>query len=63
MSPQTSPRPIGRGSEHSSFTVGVVGVTGTIGSRVARLLADAGHDVVGVSRNPAGADLGADMRR
>ena len=41
MSPQTSPRPTGRVPEHSSFTVGVVGVTGTIGSRVARLLADA----------------------
>ncbi len=37
-----------------SYTVGVVGVTGTIGSRVARLLADAGHQVVGFSRNPAG---------
>ena len=36
-----------------SYTVGVVGVTGTIGSRVARLLADAGHEVVGFSRNPA----------
>jgi uncharacterized protein YbjT (DUF2867 family) len=66
MSPQTSPRPIGRAPEHSSFTVGVVGVTGTIGSRVARLLADAGHDVVGVSRNPAASALyravAADLR-
>ena len=35
-----------------SYTVGVVGVTGTIGSRVARLAADAGHEVVGFSRNP-----------
>ena len=66
MSPQTSPRPIGRAPEHSSFTVGVVGVTGTIGSRVARLLADAGHDVVGVSRDPAASALyravAADLR-
>jgi uncharacterized protein YbjT (DUF2867 family) len=37
----------------TSYTVGVVGVTGTIGSRVARLLAGAGHDVVGFSRNPS----------
>jgi len=30
----------------------VVGVTGTIGSRVANALADAGHEVVGLARNP-----------
>lgn len=41
----------------NSYTVGVVGVTGTIGSRVARLLADAGHEVVGFSRNPAASPL------
>ena len=35
-------------------TVAVVGVTGTIGGRVARALAEAGHQVVGLSRNPAG---------
>ena len=39
----------------NSYTVGVVGVTGTIGSRVARLLVDAGHEVVGFSRNPTAA--------
>jgi uncharacterized protein YbjT (DUF2867 family) len=33
-------------------TVAVVGVTGTIGSRVANALADAGHAVIGLSRNP-----------
>jgi nucleoside-diphosphate-sugar epimerase len=53
MSSQSVPRP----TEHNSSTVGVVGVTGTIGSRVARLLADAGHDVVGISRNPAASAL------
>jgi uncharacterized protein YbjT (DUF2867 family) len=36
-----------------SYTVGVVGITGTIGSRVARLAAEAGHEVVGFSRKPA----------
>jgi len=40
-----------------SYTVGVVGVTGTIGSRVARLAADAGHEVVGFSRSPAASAL------
>ena len=33
-------------------TVAVVGATGTIGGRVARALADAGHQVVGLSRSP-----------
>jgi uncharacterized protein YbjT (DUF2867 family) len=36
-----------------SLTVAVVGVTGTIGSRVAIALADAGHEVIGLARNPA----------
>lgn len=40
-----------------SYAVGVVGVTGTIGSRVARLLGEAGHEVVGFSRNPATSTL------
>lgn len=35
------------------LTVAVVGVTGTIGSRVASALADAGHEVIGLARNPA----------
>ena len=39
-------------------TVAVVGVTGTIGGRVARALADAGHQVVGLSRNPGRAAAG-----
>jgi uncharacterized protein YbjT (DUF2867 family) len=39
-------------------TVAVVGVTGTIGGRVARALADAGHQVIGLSRNPARAASG-----
>ena len=34
-------------------TVAVVGVTGTIGGRVAQALAGAGHQVIGLSRNPA----------
>jgi len=38
--------------------IAIVGVTGTIGSRVARRLVEAGHDVLGLSRNagegPAG---------
>ena len=33
-------------------TVAVVGVTGTIGGRVAHALANAGHQVIGLSRNP-----------
>jgi len=35
-----------------AHTVAVIGVTGTIGSRVANALADAGHEVIGLSRNP-----------
>jgi uncharacterized protein YbjT (DUF2867 family) len=35
-----------------AYTVAVVGVTGTIGSRVAIALANAGHVVVGLARNP-----------
>ncbi|MEJ2216985.1 MAG: NAD(P)H-binding protein [Gemmatimonadota bacterium] len=34
-------------------SIAIVGVTGTIGSRVARRLADAGHDVLGLSRSAA----------
>ena len=34
-------------------TVAVVGVTGTIGGRLAQALAHAGHQVVGLARNPA----------
>jgi uncharacterized protein YbjT (DUF2867 family) len=49
----SSARLTDRSVDSNSYAVGVVGVTGTIGSRVARLLADAGHDVVGFSRNPA----------
>jgi uncharacterized protein YbjT (DUF2867 family) len=33
-------------------SIAVVGITGIIGSRVARKLAAAGHEVVGLSRNP-----------
>ena len=33
-------------------TVAVVGVTGTIGSRVAKALADVGYEVIGLSRSP-----------
>jgi len=55
MSNQSSPRLAGRAVEHHSHPVGVVGMTGTIGSRVARLLADAGHEVVGFSRNSVAA--------
>src|SRR6185295_17842671 len=39
----------------SSLTVAVVGVTGNIGSRVAHALADAGHNVIGLARNPENA--------
>src|SRR5262245_56388161 len=39
-------------------TVAVVGVTGTIGRRVAQALANAGHQVIGLSRNPARAATG-----
>jgi uncharacterized protein YbjT (DUF2867 family) len=35
-----------------AHTVAVVGATGTIGSRVANALAEAGHEVIGLSRNP-----------
>ncbi|HYV96467.1 MAG TPA: NAD(P)H-binding protein, partial [Gemmatimonadaceae bacterium] len=35
------------------LTIAVVGVTGTIGSRVANALAAAGHEVIGLARNPA----------
>ena len=35
-----------------AHTVAVVGVTGTIGSRVANALTDAGHEVIGLARNP-----------
>ena len=35
-----------------THTVAVVGVTGTIGARVAHALVDAGHRVIGLSRNP-----------
>src|SRR3954451_24308102 len=48
MSYQSSPHAV----EHNSYRVGVVGVTGTIGSRVARALVDVGHEVVGFSRTP-----------
>jgi uncharacterized protein YbjT (DUF2867 family) len=51
-------RPTLRGLERSSLTVAVVGVTGTIGSRVARALGDAGHQVVGLSRSPGRAAAG-----
>lgn len=36
----------------NNSTVAVVGVTGTIGSRVATALAGAGHQVIGLARNP-----------
>ena len=38
--------------ESHPHTVAVVGVTGTIGSRVANALANAGHEVIGLARNP-----------
>ena len=53
MSRDTSLRPNGSTLEGHAQTVAVVGATGTIGSRVARALADAGHEVVGLSRTPA----------
>jgi uncharacterized protein YbjT (DUF2867 family) len=51
-------RPTARRREPRRLTVAVVGVTGTIGSRVARALANAGHQVVGLSRNPGRAATG-----
>ena len=39
-------------------TIAVVGVTGTIGSRVARKLVAGGHEVVGLARNPEEAPAG-----
>ena len=41
-----------RPPEGALHSVAVAGVTGTIGARVARALTDAGHTVVGLSRNP-----------
>jgi uncharacterized protein YbjT (DUF2867 family) len=58
MSSHRPARPKVRNLGARSLTVAVVGVTGTIGGRVARALADAGHHVVGVSRNPGGAATG-----
>jgi uncharacterized protein YbjT (DUF2867 family) len=52
MSSHTPARSTLRSLEPRRLTVAVVGVTGTIGSRIARALADAGHQVVGLSRNP-----------
>lgn len=47
-------------------TVAVVGVTGTIGGRLAHALADAGHPVIGLARNPgrpgAGRVVAVDLR-
>jgi uncharacterized protein YbjT (DUF2867 family) len=52
-----SARPTRR-PEPQGLTVAVAGATGTIGSRVARALASAGHQVVGLSRNPGRAATG-----
>jgi len=52
MSGDTYPPPAGRMVEGQAQSVAVVGATGTIGSRVARALVDAGHEVIGLSRNP-----------
>jgi NAD(P)H dehydrogenase (quinone) len=66
MPKHTPARPAVRSLEPPRLTVAVVGVTGTIGSRVARALADAGHQVVGLSRDPgratAGRVVAADLR-
>ncbi len=51
MSRQTSPN-FDSAVRTRAHTVAVVGVTGTIGSRVANALADAGHAVIGLARNP-----------
>lgn len=40
--------------------IAVAGVTGTIGSRVARKLVAQGHEVVGLARNPSDAPAGVD---
>ena len=54
--PAKNPAPSkSRRPERSKHTVAVVGVTGTIGSRVAPALAEAGHRVIGLSRNPGSA--------
>jgi uncharacterized protein YbjT (DUF2867 family) len=58
MQKQAAARPTARSLEPPRLTVAVVGVTGTIGSRVARALASAGHQVVGLSRNPGRAAAG-----
>ncbi|HXY32375.1 MAG TPA: NAD(P)H-binding protein [Gemmatimonadaceae bacterium] len=55
-----------RNLEGGMRTVAVVGVTGTIGARVAHALAEAGHQVIGLSRNPgrsaAGRIVAVDLR-
>jgi uncharacterized protein YbjT (DUF2867 family) len=51
MSRQTSPN-FDSAVRTRAHTVAVVGATGTIGSRVANALADAGHEVIGLARNP-----------
>jgi uncharacterized protein YbjT (DUF2867 family) len=58
MPKHTPAGPAARRLETRKLTVAVVGVTGTIGSRVARALANAGHQVVGLSRNPGAATVG-----
>ncbi len=58
MSNRMPTHPAVRSLDAPRLTVAVVGVTGTIGSRVARALAHTGHQVVGLSRNPGQAAAG-----